>query len=265
MERQSAAAPARDDLRRALGMMPVAFHFAWGDIRARYRRSLLGPLWMALGTIIGVVGLGYLWSAIFQLPYRDYVPSLAIGLVIWQFISAAIAESPSLLVRNAPIIRNLRTPVAFFSLQLLLRHVITLGHNALVVLAVLLVYPPPWSLVQFLSLVGMALVAANLWWISLTLSMLGARYRDLDPLVAAAMPLLFFLSPVVFNPEHLSVQRSVIWLNPITYFIAVIREPIQGTVPDAAVYGVVCAVLVVGWTAAFWLLARRAGRVAFWI
>lgn len=254
-----------EDLYRTVRMLPVALHFAWGDIRARYRRSFLGPLWLVLGTAIGVLGLGYLWAGIFGLGYREYVPSLAAGLVTWQLLSGTIAESPSMLMYNAPIIRNLRTPIAFFPLQLLLRHLLTFAHNALVVLAVLLVYPPDWSATQLLSIAGVALVAANLWWISLLLSMLGARFRDIDPLIAAAMPLLFFLTPVVFRPDHVPVRHNIVWLNPLTYFITVIRDPLLGEVPPLFVYAVVLTVLAVGWAMAYWLLTRRAFRVPFWI
>lgn len=254
-----------EDLQRTVRMLPVALHFAWGDIRARYRRSFLGPLWLVLGTAIGVLGMGYLWSGILGVGYAEYVPSLAAGLVTWQLLAGTIAESPSMLVYNAPIIRNVRTPVAFFPLQLLLRHLLTFAHNAVIVLAVLLVYPPDWSPTQLLSIAGLALVAGNLWWISLVLGMLGARFRDLDPLVAAALPLLFFLTPVVFRPDHVPVSHNIVWLNPLTYFITVIRDPLRGEVPPAFVYVVVLTVLAAGWAVAYWLLTRRAFRVPFWI
>lgn len=246
-------------------MLPVAIHFAWGDIRARYLRSVLGPLWLVLGTAVGVLGMGYLWAGILGIAYGDYVPSLAAGLVTWQLLSGTLAESPSMLVYNAPIIRNVRTPIAFFPLQLLLRHLLTFAHNALIVLAVLLVYPPDWSPTQLLAIAGVALVAANLWWLSLLLGMLGARFRDLDPLVAAAMPLLFFLSPVVFRPHQVPVNHNIVWLNPLTYFITIIRDPLLGEVPPLFVYAVVLTVLAGGWALAYWLLTRRAFRVPFWI
>lgn len=264
MSESRSASDTTGDLRRALHMLPVALHFAWGDIRARYRRSFLGPIWLVLGTAIGVLGLGYLWSSIFGLAYGEYVPSLAAGLVTWQLMSGTIAESSSMLIYNAPIIRNLRTPVAFFPLQLLLRHLLTFAHNSLVVLAVLLIYPPDWSAAQLLSLAGVAIVAANLLWISLLLCMLGARFRDLEPFVTASLPLLFFLTPVVFRPDHVPVSH-IVWMNPLTYFITVIRDPLLGRVPPLFVYGVALAVLAAGWAIAYWLLTRRASRVPFWI
>jgi ABC-type polysaccharide/polyol phosphate export permease len=265
MAAPNARSAAAEELHRTVRMLPVAFHFAWGDIRARYRRSVLGPLWLVAGTAMGVLGLGYVWAGIFSVGIGDYLPSLAAGLVTWQLLSGTIAQSPSMLMYNAPVIRNLRTPVAFFALQLLLRHLITFAHNALVVLVVLVLYPPDWSPVQLLSIVGVALVAANLWWISLLVSMFGARFRDLEPLVSSALPLLFFLTPVVFRPDHVAVGRSIVWLNPLTYFISVIRDPLLGDVPPVSVYGVVLAVLAAGWAAAYWLLTRRAYRVPFWI
>jgi hypothetical protein len=46
------------DLRQALGLFHVIVYMAVGDLRSRYRRSVLGPLWITLGTAAGTVGLG---------------------------------------------------------------------------------------------------------------------------------------------------------------------------------------------------------------
>ena len=51
-------------------------HIALGDIRARYHRSLLGPLWIVLGLGIGSFGLGYLWSKIWDVPPGEIIPQI---------------------------------------------------------------------------------------------------------------------------------------------------------------------------------------------
>ena len=44
---------ALTDLRYSWKSLPMALHFAWGDTKARYKRSVLGPWWIVLGTAIG--------------------------------------------------------------------------------------------------------------------------------------------------------------------------------------------------------------------
>jgi ABC-type polysaccharide/polyol phosphate export permease len=254
-----------EDVRASYRMLPLAVHFAWSDTRARYRRSVLGPFWIVIGTAIGAIGLGFLWSQILKVDQAKMVPSLTIGLVIWQFLSGTIAEAPSALVRSAHIIRNIKTPFLIFPIQLLTRQLINFGHNFLLIVVVLAIYVRDWSPVQLLFFIGILLTCANLLWIATIFAILGARFRDLEPSVGAIMPMLFFLSPVVFRPEYLPSDSLIVLCNPLAYFILAMREPLQGVVPELHIYIVLMAMLFIGWGAALLLLRHRYSRIAFWV
>ncbi len=254
------------DARETIARLPLALYFAWSDTKARYRRSVLGPLWMVITTAIGVVGLGVLWSVLFKADKEVFIPSLAIGIVVWQFISGCIIESPTTFVRQGNIIRNLKTPYLIFPTQLLLRQVINFTHNLVVIVLVLIVFPPKvlnWT--QLLVIPGLLLLVGNLFWIITLAGILGARYRDLEQLIGAIMPMLFFLSPVIYRPEQLGFSQYIAWLNPMTYLITLIRDPIQGHLPPQFVYIASAAMIIIGTTIAMWLLNRKHGRIAFWV
>lgn len=253
------------DFVKTAKLLPMAFHFAWGDTKARYRRSVLGPFWIVLGTSFGVAGLGYVWSTVLKVDRASFIPSLTIGLIVWQFISGCIVESPLSLVRSSQTIRNIPTPYIIFPAQLLIRQFINFMHNMIVVAVVLFIYPPAHGWVQALLLPGLALVIVNLGWISVVLSLIGARFRDLDLLVGALMPIFFFISPVIYRPEHLASQEWLIAANPLAYLITVMRDPLQGIVPPTGMYLALIMASILGWTAAFWLLGRRYSRIAFWV
>ena len=53
-----------DDLRAGLLLWRLWGMLAWHDIRARYRRSKIGPLWMTLSVAIFIGFLGLLYSRI---------------------------------------------------------------------------------------------------------------------------------------------------------------------------------------------------------
>jgi ABC-type polysaccharide/polyol phosphate export permease len=256
---------AMSDLRESIKLLPMAFYFAWSDTRARYRRSVLGPFWIVFATAVGVTGLAYLWSQILKVDPAVMIPSLTIALVIWQFVSGAVVESPSAFVRNAHVIRNIRTPFLLFPLQQLMRQLINFGHNFLLVAVVMAIYVRDWSLIQLLFFPGLILVCVNLMWLMTVIAIVGARFRDLEPLVGAIMPMMFFLSPVVYRPEYLSPDSLILLLNPFAYFIIAIREPLQGSVPQPNIYIGLVLMAAIGWLLALQLLARRRSRIAFWL
>lgn len=254
------------DINQTLKLFPAIWFLAWSDTKARYRRSVLGPLWLVLGTAIGVAGLGFLWSTLLKADRTIFIPSLTVGLVVWQLISGSITESSSTLVKNANVIKNIKMPFLFFSVQVVMKQVINFIHNLIVIAFILALYPPEsraWTMILLLP--NFFILTGNLLWIVTLLSLLGARLRDMEPLVTAFMPLFFFLSPVIYRPEHLGIHAKLAWFNPFTYLISLIRDPLQGHLPSLFVYGGALGMLIIGWSLTLFLLQRKYSRISFWV
>ncbi|MBB6380752.1 ABC-type polysaccharide/polyol phosphate export permease, partial [Pseudonocardia eucalypti] len=86
-------APSRS-LRRAVGDLRQGWrqrslwgYLGWQDIKQRYRRSVIGPLWISISMGVIAAGLGILYSALFNMPYQTFLPYVATGLLIWNFVS----------------------------------------------------------------------------------------------------------------------------------------------------------------------------------
>lgn len=252
------------DIGRTVKKLPIILHFTWSDTKARYIRSVLGPLWLVIGTLIGVVGLGVLWTSLFGLEASQYVPSLTIGLVVWQLIAGCLSEAPGLFVRKSNLIRNIALPVSFFGVETVCRQTINFLHNLVIVVGVLVVFPPDTSVfLGLLAFLGLALTLVNLLWICIALAIVGVRFRDLEPLVASVIPLLFFLSPVIFRPEQATFAAAIIWCNPVTYVINSIREPLLGNIPSVSLYLALCLAAGIGWLATLLLVGYRGKRIPY--
>lgn len=257
--------PALTDLRQTLRHWHIVSFMALSDVRARYKRSVLGPLWLTLGTAAGSAGLGLLWSELLKVEAKTFVPTLTAGLILWQFISGVVTDSSTLYGRQAALIRNLSLPLAIHPLQLLFKHLINLAHNAPVYVLVGLVLGVPLMAETLLLLPCLLLVVLNLFWICMVISLLGARFRDLEYIVAAVMPLLMFVSPVFYRPNYLLVSQNVIWMNPLSHLIEIVRDPLLGTAPPMFVVLTNLIMLVVGGTFALWLFNKKRDRIAFWV
>lgn len=81
---------------------------AWQDIKLRYRRSKIGPLWITLSMAIFCLSLGVVYSRLFNAEVNEYVPFLSLGFVVWGLMSGMLNEFPNVFVDNAPYIKDTR-------------------------------------------------------------------------------------------------------------------------------------------------------------
>jgi len=257
--------PGTADLFRTLTMMRLVLFMAWSDVRARYKRSVLGPLWITLGTAIGVVGLGFVWSELFHMDRGTFIPLLTLGLILWQYISGSIMESTRVFTLQVSLIRNLDLPISFHPAQLLLRQMINFAHTIPLFIVVFLILGKPFALVNLLAIPAFVLVSLNLFWIILMFGILGARFRDLEYLVNMIMPLLMFLSPVMFRPNALPFSGELLLLNPMTYLIEIVRQPLLGEMPTLSIVTGNLVLLVIGGGLSLALFNKKRDRVALWV
>ncbi|WP_417582445.1 ABC transporter permease [Nitrincola sp.] len=255
----------RHEMRESRRYSNAIVYMTFSDLRARYRRSVLGPFWLTIGTTIGALALSFIWSELMHKKLAEFIPTLTAGLILWQFISGVLGEAPSLFIRQAPLIRNLNLPLTIYPLQLLLRHLLNLLHYAPVYILIALWVSQPVNLNTLLIIPGLLLVTLNLLWLALLIGLLGARFRDLEYLFATAMPLLMLLSPVFYKPDFLPFSEMYIWLNPISHLIEVIRSPLLGHPIPIFVVITNLGLLLFGSVTTLLVFRRMRHRIAFWV
>ena len=253
------------ELAAAMRAYPTAWHLAWAEMLARYRRSVLGPFWAVLSTLIGAAGLSVVWSVLLRVEFSDFVPSLTIGLVTWQFVSGAVLEGTTVFQRHAGTILSIKVPIFLISLQQLFRSLINLAHSWVVVAIVLAVLPGKLGLVSLLFIPGLVLISLTMLPLIHVMGFLCTRYRDLETLITSVMPILFFLSPVIYQTRQLGDVAFVMALNPFTHWIHLVRDPLLGQVPDLLTYAAALAMLVASWLMALWLTTGPGRRLPYWL
>lgn len=248
-----------------MSLVKNALHLAWMDVKARYKKSILGPFWMTFGNLIAVVGLGIVWSSLLGEDPKTFIPAISIGLILWQLLASTIGEGTSAFIRQASIIRNVAMPVWFFTIRAVARQIINFLHNLIIIVGVVWYFDLPVTSTTWLILPGILLVVLNLYWITYIIGVLGARFRDIEFLVNSFLPLLFFVSPVIFRADRLPAGLEIIWLNPLSYFIEIVRAPLLGNVPSINTYLIMIGFLIGGSLLTFWFDQRYAKRLAFWV
>ncbi len=254
------------DLAEGFRRVDIWLMLGWQDIRQRYRRSALGPFWLTLSTGITTVALGLVFSAIFKSPLDRYFPYLAIGLVVWTLISQVMIDGCVCFILAEGTIKQIRLPFTMYVCRLVWRNVAIFLHNLVIVAGVMLwfgVAGSAWAIP--LVLPGLFLVLLNGLWMALVLGIICTRFRDVPQIVGSGVQLVFFVTPIIWEPSLMPGRNRIIHFNPFHHLVELVRAPLLGQVPAAESWMLAVGLAVVGWLLAFALLVGFRRRIAFWL
>jgi ABC-type polysaccharide/polyol phosphate export permease len=254
------------DLAAAGGRWSLIAYLAWHDIRARYRRSVLGPSWLTISVAVQIGALGLVYGSLFHMDVAKYLPHLAASMTVWALIASMINEGCTSFIASESYLKQGALPKAMFPARVVLRSLFNFGHDLIIVVIVLAIWPPALGWPTLLVFPGLALVAANGLWIGLLVGMLCARFRDLPPIVASIMQVAFFVTPVIWIPNALSGHAATLLaLNPFAVFLSLVRDPLLGEVVPVSRWAIALAITLFGWVLAFAVFARFRARITYWL
>jgi len=222
------------------------------EIKARYKRTYLGYVWSLLNPLVYAVTYWIAFKAILNVQIEGYFAFLMAGLFPWQWLSNSLTSAPFAFIANAPLIKK----IAFPRYLVVASSVATEGVHFLLCLPLLALLAvlsgrgtvslewlwgaPLLVLIQGVAIYGFALAIASL----------NVFFRDLERLLGLAMTVLFYITPVIYEPKMVpAVLQPLIAFNPFTYIIVAWREILlNGTmnwraVGAAALIALVAAVI----------------------
>ena len=261
----SRAALAWRDLADGFGKSWMWAALALQDIKLRYRGSVLGPFWLTISTLVMVVAMGVIYGRLFHVDTANYLPYLALGLIVWGTFSSMITEGCETFLREQSVIQQVPIPFSIHAYRNVCRNFIVLAHNLVIVPIGLVVFAIPVNWYSLEVIPGFVLLAVNGFWISILLGLISARFRDVPPIVASFLQVLFFVTPIFWPVELLGDWQAIATLNPLFAAIDVVRAPLLGTATAANSWLVLLLMTVIGCGVTFAMFARFRTRIAYWI
>jgi ABC-2 type transport system permease protein len=264
---------AFDDLTSGWQQRQLWGHLGWQDIRQRYRRSVLGPIWITISMAVTAIALGILYAGLFGNSLSQQLPYILVGFIVWAFISGCILEGADVFIANEGLIKHLPSPVSVHVYRLVWRQTLLFAHNMIVYLVMLVVFPQNLNWTVLLAVPAFLLLVVNGTWVALLLGMASARFRDLNPIVGSVVQLAFFLTPIVWiyedflhskNPA-IAQRARLAELNPFLHYLEIIRRPLLGQEQVWRHWAVVLVITVIGWAITLWALRRYRARVSYWV
>lgn len=262
----SSVRKAVTDLYKGLENAPLWLSLSYQETKQRYRRSILGPLWITLSTGVLVAAMGPIYGTLLGQDVASYLQYLAISLILWMFIAGSITEAGTIFIGADNLIKQIALPFSVHVFRALSKGAIMFAHNALIIVVVLIFLPPAhWHNLWMFPL-GLLLVLGNLFWVSFLVAIISTRFRDIPQIVASLIQVSFFLTPVIWKVDMIGPQRSfVVDFNPFYHLLEVVRGPLLGQPTHMLSWIIAASMLAVGSVGTLLVFARLRSRIPYWL
>jgi lipopolysaccharide transport system permease protein len=137
-------------------------------------------------------------------------------------------------------------------------------HNIAIIPIIWLIFPWRLGFEILFCVPGLAIVYVFVVSASTIISMICVRYRDVPPVVAAVLQLLFFISPIIWIPSNVRGGELIVELNPIAYLLAITRDPVMGNVPGLMNWIGAAGSVALLTAAMIYIYTRYRSRVVYW-
>lgn len=238
---------------------------AWLDIAQRYRRSMIGPMWLVLSTGIWIASMGLVFATLFKMNVAEIYPYIAAGMIVWVMLSQLLNDACITYLTSKHITDSISIPMSVPVYRIVWRNIIIFGHNIIIYVLVAIYFSVPVNWNTLLVIPGLALLILNGLWVALLLGMAGARFRDLQQIVANIVQIVFFVTPIFWPRSMLGHRPYLADVNVLYHFLEVVRAPLLGQAPAHLSWVVVGVATVLGWFAAFSIFSGNRGRIQFWL
>ena len=269
---EAALPPAPSRVAEALSDLLFGFTRAWmwstlayQDIKLRYRGSLLGPFWITLTNLVLLVAMGEIYATLFKVETSTYIPFLMTGLLVWQFLSTVVNESCSTFTAAQDVIQQVPLPFSIQAYRTVYRNLIVLAHNAVIIPFGLIFFRVPvnWHVLAIFP--ALLVLCVNGLWICLLLGTISTRFRDVPPIVANAVQVVFFVTPIFWPIEAVGDWKPLLMLSPVFAAIDVMRAPLLGQAVSLHSWPILLLCTVVGAAFGLGFFVRFRERIAYWI
>ena len=222
---------------------------------ARYRAQALGFVWSFLNPLVMMAILSVIFTRVFPSHTKNFPIFVLMGVIVWQWVSAAANGTTMVFVNNADMIKRTVFPRQLLPMSLILSFGINFLMESSLLVVFIPIFPSAFKLSPTLLLVPvfLAFLLVLLFGVGLMVSVLNVLYRDLAYLVQTGLYILYWLTPVIYPLEIVpEPYQTALKCNPFGAILTALRGAIMlGETPSAlgwaSIVGPSVAMFLLGW------------------
>jgi ABC-2 type transport system permease protein len=247
------------------------------EFKRVYFGTVFGYLWSLVRPLLLFGVLLFVFTKVFRLGsgLHNYPVLLLLGIVQFSFFQEATTNAVTSVMAQEGVVRKTQFPRMVIPLSTVITALFNYALNLIVVLVFLLAWgvDPAWSWLLFPVATAVLFVFTAV--VSMALSVLYVRFRDVAIIWTVAAQVLFYATPILYplGPGGLnnSSIEQLLMLNPLAVIFQQVRVWVLGEpealsaaetaggaihlLPAAAIFVFVCAFGI-------WIFNREAPRIA---
>lgn len=248
------------------------------EFKRVYFGTVLGYLWSLIRPLMLFGVLLFVFTQVFRIgsdKVEHYPVFLLLGIVLFTFFQEATSTAVTAVVAQEGVVRKTQFPRLVIPISTVLTGAFNLGLNLVVVFVFALAFgvEPAWTWLLFpLAVVALFALTAV---VSMALSVLYVRFRDVAIIWIVLAQVLFYATPILypvnFKENVSATYEHLLMINPLAVIfeqvrIWVLHESQAPTAVEAAGgwVGLIPAFVIFIAVCAFgvWIFKREAPRVA---
>jgi len=247
----------------------IAWQLARLDVLRRYTATMLGLVWAVLSPLLMSAVIGIVFSNLFGMPLREFLPYVFLNLTLWAFFAACVDSGAIAFLAAEGYIKQI-AKVSFYTypLRMVLAAFFTLLLGLIAVAVVVVLLGGRVSAMWLLAVPGLLSWLAFGFAVCTLSAVLNTALRDFQYLQTVGVQALFYATPIMF-PTLLLVQHDLGWLltwNPIYHLMMLIRVPIlYNDVPELSHYVASALSLSFFMSCAVFAMRIARPRLVFWL
>jgi ABC-2 type transport system permease protein len=244
------------------------------EFKRTYFGTVLGYIWSLIRPLALFGVLLFVFTKVFKIgaELHNYPVILLLGIVLYTLFQEATQNAVTSVVQQEAVVRKTQFPRLAIPLSTVLTSAFNFGLNLVIVLIFILAWgvDPTWTWLLFPFAV--LLLATLTCAMSMILSVLYVRFRDIAIIWTVLAQVLFYATPVLYPIEFLKDEtiERILMLNPLAVIFQQVRvwviEPSAPTateVTGGAIYLLPAALIFVSICVySVWVFKRDAPRIA---
>ena len=231
----------------------ILFNFAISDLKIRYRNSILGVLWSIVEPLLMLGVLFFVFSTMFKFEIPNFPIYLLLGIVTWNFFKNGSSIAMNSLSNRSALITQIYFPRSIPAIS----SCFTASIMLIVELAILgifmaaLQFIPPLTILYLIPIYFLAFVFVL--GVSLGLSVLNVKFKDVEFIWGIVLHAGFFLTPIFYQFDFLpEYVQNVLQFSPMVQIVTMVHHvALYGTLPTltSVLYtiGSIFSILAIGY------------------
>jgi lipopolysaccharide transport system permease protein len=212
----------------------LLYFMVWREVKTRYKQTALGVGWAVLQPLLTTAIFTVVFAYFARMPSEGIpYPLFALcGLLPWSYFSQALGRSSVGLVTNANLISKVYFPRLILPIASAATPLVDFLLTLLVVLALMAWYHVVPTAAIFVLPLFMVMAFGAALSISLWLSALNVKYRDVSHLIPFLIQIWMYASPVVYPTSIVPERWRLLYgINPMVTVVDGFRWSLVGAAP----------------------------------